>query len=114
LSGKFSSGGRNTGKALFMNECQNKLVDGGHHPGGVAFHPDGKAVSVMPIRLAKGIATLTRNKNLQIAADLMAYFDKIGKMGDPAETNAILGGPTLTLNDRIRQQQSQSLVKEEA
>jgi NADH dehydrogenase len=69
------------------------------------FHPDGKPVSVMPIWLAKVMGTLTGNKTLKFAAGLMDYFDKIGEMGDPAETNEILGGPTTTLDAWIKQRQ---------
>jgi uncharacterized protein YbjT (DUF2867 family) len=62
------------------------------------FHPDGKPVSVMPIWLAKAMALLTRNDMLKFASDLMAYFDKIGEMGDPTEANQLLGAPTITLD----------------
>ena len=61
------------------------------------FYPDGKPVSVMPIWLAKVMAALTRNDMLKFASDLMAYFDKIGEMGDPTEANQLLGAPTTTL-----------------
>jgi hypothetical protein len=66
-----------------------------------AFYPDGKPVSVMPIWLAKVMGTLTRNDALKFAGRLMAYFDKVGELGDPAEANRILGAPTTTLDDWI-------------
>ena len=47
------------------------------------------------------------NKTMRFAAGLMAYFDKIGEMGDPAEANAILGAPATTLDDWMKQRQSQ-------
>jgi NADH dehydrogenase len=61
------------------------------------FHPDGKAVSVMPIWLAKLMGIITRNEGLKFASGLMAYFDKVGELGDPAEANRLLGAPTTTL-----------------
>jgi NADH dehydrogenase len=62
------------------------------------FYPDGKPVSVMPVWLAKVMATLTRNDMLKFASDLMAYFDKVGELGDPTEANQLLGAPTTTLD----------------
>jgi len=38
---------------------------------------------------------------------LTGYFDKVGEMGDPAEANAILGAPGITLDDWMEQRQSQ-------
>jgi uncharacterized protein YbjT (DUF2867 family) len=65
------------------------------------FYPDGKPVSVMPIWLAKVMGTLTRNDALKFASRLMAYFDKVGELGDPTEANRILGAPTTMLDDWI-------------
>lgn len=62
------------------------------------FYPTAK-VSVMPIRLAKLMGALTGNAELKYVARLMAYFDKVGEMGDPAEANAILGAPSLRLEE---------------
>jgi uncharacterized protein YbjT (DUF2867 family) len=77
-----------------------------------AFHPEGKPVSVMPIWLAKVMAFLTRNEMLKFASELMAYFDKIGEMGDPTEANQLLGGPTITLDEWIKQRQAETIDKE--
>jgi len=68
-----------------------------------ALYPDGKPVSVMPIWLAKVMATLTRNDMLKFASDLMAYFDKVGELGDPTEANQLLGAPATTLEAWIEQ-----------
>lgn len=32
-----------------------------------------------------------------MTAEMMASFDAVGELGDPAEANAILGAPTTTL-----------------
>jgi hypothetical protein len=33
----------------------------------------------------------------------MAYFDRVGELGDPSEANELLGPPTTTLEEWIRQ-----------
>lgn len=71
------------------------------------FYPEGKSVSVMPIWLAKVIGTLTRNDTLKFASSLMAYFDKVGELGDPTEANQILGAPTTTLDAWMQQRKTQ-------
>jgi NADH dehydrogenase len=72
-----------------------------------ALHPDGAAVSIMPLWLAKLMGTLTGNEFLKFAAALMAYFDKIGEMGDPTEANEILGAPETTLDAWIAQRKTE-------
>lgn len=71
-----------------------------------ACHPDFGKVSVMPIWLAKLMGTLTRNEMLKYASDLMAYFEKVGELGDPAEANRLLGAPTTTLDAWIAQRKA--------
>ncbi len=68
-----------------------------------AFHPEIESVSVMAIWLAKVIAILTRNDMLKFASDLMAYFAKVGEIGDPTEANQLLGAPTTALDAWIAQ-----------
>ena len=31
-------------------------------------------------------------------AEMMAYFEKVGEMGDPTEANQLLDAPTITLD----------------
>jgi uncharacterized protein YbjT (DUF2867 family) len=71
------------------------------------FYPDGKPVSVMPVWLAKMMAVLTRNDMLKFASDLMAYFDKVGELGDPTEANQLLGAPTTTLDGWMEQRKQE-------
>ncbi|MEZ4416382.1 MAG: NAD(P)H-binding protein [Gemmatimonadota bacterium] len=66
-----------------------------------ALYPEIESVSVLPIGLARIMALLTRNAGLKYATELMAYFDKAGEPGDPAEANRLLGAPTLTLEQWI-------------
>jgi uncharacterized protein YbjT (DUF2867 family) len=72
------------------------------------FYPDAKPVSVMPIWLAKTIAKLTANKDMQAGASIMGYFDKVQEMGDPGEANAILGAPEITLDEWMNKRRSQT------
>ena len=40
-----------------------------------------------------------RRKALGGIVELIEYFDKVGESGDPTETNALFGAPSLTLDD---------------
>lgn len=62
------------------------------------FHPDIKEVSSMPFWLVKILATITGDRGLRGAGELMSYFEKVGERGDPAEANRILGAPAITLD----------------
>lgn len=66
------------------------------------FHPEIKKVQNTPIWLIKTMGFITRDKMLRFIGNLMAYFDKVGEMGDPTEANSILGAPTLTLDEWIK------------
>jgi hypothetical protein len=39
-------------------------------------------------------------------AELMAYFEQAGEMGDPAEANRLLGAPATTLDAWIEQRKA--------
>ena len=68
-----------------------------------AFHPHVESVSVMPVDTARAIARSTGNQQLGFFAELMAYFDQVGEMGDPSEANQLLGAPATTLDAWIEQ-----------
>jgi hypothetical protein len=36
----------------------------------------------------------------------MAYFDKVGEMGDPTEANQLLGAPETTLDEWIEKRKA--------
>ncbi len=59
-------------------------------------YPEIKKVSTVPLRVIKIIAILTGNAQLKGAASLFAYFEKVKEMGNPDETNALLGKPETT------------------
>jgi hypothetical protein len=52
--------------------------------------------------MANLLGLVTCNDQLMFAAGLMAYFDKVGELGDPTEANQLLGGPTITLEAWIK------------
>jgi uncharacterized protein YbjT (DUF2867 family) len=54
-----------------------------------------------PFWMLSIIATLTRNRQLAAAIDLMKYFERLPEYGDPTEANRILGAPTLTLEQWV-------------
>lgn len=53
---------------------------------------------VMSLFKARLVGLFTGNRKLRAAADLMAYFEKVGEPGDPMEANELLGAPTTTLD----------------
>lgn len=63
-----------------------------------ALHPEIGAVSAMPTWLGRLMGAVTRNPGLTYASRLMAYFDRVGEFGDPAEADRMLGSPTTTLD----------------
>lgn len=66
--------------------------------------PEVTSVSVMPVWLARLIAALTRNEEMKFGVMMMAYFDRVGELGDPTEANRLLGAPSTTLDAWLAQQ----------
>jgi hypothetical protein len=62
------------------------------------FHPEIKNISSMPFWLVRMLATLTRSQGLKGIGEMMAYFEKVGETGGPANADDILGVPTITLD----------------
>jgi uncharacterized protein YbjT (DUF2867 family) len=73
------------------------------------FHPEIESVPLMPIEAARATAASTGNQMLGFFAELMAYFEKVGEMGDPTEANELLGAPSTTLDAWIEQQKAPTL-----
>lgn len=63
-----------------------------------ALHPEVTRISRMPVWLVRMMAALMRNDLMRFGADIAAYFDRVGELGDPAEANRLLGAPTTTLD----------------
>ena len=59
------------------------------------------ALKIMRLKLwqARLIARLTRRERLIYITRLIDYFDKVGELGDPTEANALLGAPSITLDE---------------
>jgi uncharacterized protein YbjT (DUF2867 family) len=75
------------------------------------FHPEIKKVSVLPIWAAKIMATVMRSDRFIFFTEIMTYFDKVGEMGDAAETNSILGPAKTTLDTWIEQRKNDQEIK---
>jgi uncharacterized protein YbjT (DUF2867 family) len=74
-----------------------------------AFHPKVESVPLMPIEAARATAASTGNQMLGYFAEMMAYFEKVGEMGDPGEANNLLGAPETTLDAWIEQRKAQTV-----
>ncbi len=63
---------------------------------------------IMQMKLwqAQLLANLGNRKKLKEATKLIAYFDKVGELGDPSEANSLLGAPNTTLEKWIERQKS--------
>lgn len=63
---------------------------------------------IMHMRLwqARVLAKVLGREELADAVRLIAYFDKVGEVGDPTEANRLFGAPTTTLEEWCRMQKS--------
>jgi uncharacterized protein YbjT (DUF2867 family) len=77
-----------------------------------AFHPEVESVPVMPIEAARATAESTGNQMLGFFASLMAYFEKVGELGEPTEANQLLGAPATTLDEWIAQRKASITSRE--
>jgi uncharacterized protein YbjT (DUF2867 family) len=69
-------------------------------------YPEIKKVSSVPIWIMKMIGLFTGNKELKGVASLFAYFEKVNELGNPDETNALLGKPTTTFENWVQSKAS--------
>jgi len=63
-----------------------------------AFRPDIEKVTVLPIEIARAQAQATGNTMLGFMAEMMAYFDATGELGNSDEADRIFGPATTTLD----------------
>lgn len=75
-------------------------------------YPGIKKVSTAPLWIIKTIAALTGNAELRDAASLFAYFGKVKELGNPDETNELLGNPDTTFEKWINSGVSQLSIKD--
>jgi len=67
-----------------------------------ALHPEIKTFSHRPYWLLRLIAWLSGNAELRNGVNMVSYLEKVGERGDPAEANAILGAPQVTLDQWLQ------------
>jgi uncharacterized protein YbjT (DUF2867 family) len=60
-------------------------------------HPEIRKIENPPTWLLRATARMTRNRLLRQALDLMAYFERVGELGDPGEANRLFDPPETTL-----------------
>jgi NADH dehydrogenase len=65
-------------------------------------HP-GHRIVTLPFWLAEIIARVGRRAELRAALPFLRYIAQTGERGDPTEANAVLGAPTITLEEWSRQ-----------
>ena len=65
-------------------------------------HPEIKTFRRMPYWLLRLIAWLSGNGELRAGVDMVSYLERVGERGDPAEANAILGAPRVTLDEWLQ------------
>ncbi|MFN2224294.1 MAG: SDR family oxidoreductase [Candidatus Promineifilaceae bacterium] len=85
-------------EAMPMNEALSRYCR--------VFHPEVESVPLMPIEAARATAKSSGNQMLGFFAELMAYFEQVGEMGDPGEANQLLGAPATTLEDWLAEMKS--------
>jgi uncharacterized protein YbjT (DUF2867 family) len=71
-------------------------------------YPEIKKVSAFPIWMMRMTGLITGNKQLKGVTSLFAYFEKVNELGNPEETNALLGKPVITFQNWIQSKASPS------
>lgn len=61
------------------------------------------SVGTLPLPIARVIARLSGNGELEFACKLFEAFAAIGEAGDPSEANQLLGAPETTLDQWLRE-----------
>ena len=61
-------------------------------------HPEIRSFRGTPVWLLHLIARLRGSTEMRQGVDMVAYLETVGERGDPAEANAILGAPRITLD----------------
>lgn len=92
---------RALGKRLFVHGPEDVTLEEALVRFGRACHP-GLEVMRMKLWQARLVARLPGREKLRYVTRLIAYFDKVGELGDPTEANALLGAPSITLEEWFR------------
>ncbi|MCP4655590.1 MAG: NAD(P)H-binding protein [bacterium] len=88
---------RSLGKRLFIHGPEGITLPHALERFFKACHSELK-VTRLKLWQARLFAKLTGRAGLAYVTRLIAYFDKVGELGDPAEANALLGAPSITLD----------------
>jgi len=70
-------------------------------------HPGIRGIQHIPFGMARTMAWLRHSPEMRAGVDMVAYLEKVGERGDPAEADALLGAPRVTL-DRWLQMRRES------
>jgi uncharacterized protein YbjT (DUF2867 family) len=89
---------RAIGKRLFVHGPEGIRLPDAVERLFAACHPE---LKVMRLRLWQAglMARFTRREELKNVTNLIDYFDRVGEIGDPSEANALLGAPSITLDE---------------
>ncbi len=89
---------RTLGKVLYVHGPEAVTLPDALERFHTTCHPD---LRVMRMKLwqARLVARITGREGLTYVTKLIAYFDKVGELGDPTEANALLGAPSTTLDE---------------
>lgn len=94
---------RALGKRLFVHGPESMTLPDAFRRFVRTCYP-GKKVTRMKLWQAQWLAKLTGREELAEATQLIAYFDRVGELGNPAEANALFGAPSVTLDEWCRMQ----------
>jgi uncharacterized protein YbjT (DUF2867 family) len=89
---------RALGKRLFIHGPEGVTLPDALERFYAACYPNLRVMR-MKVWQARLVARMTRRKGLAYVANLIAYFDRVGELGNPAEANALLGAPSTTLDE---------------
>jgi len=89
---------RALGRRLFVHGPEGVTLPDALERFYAACHP-GLKLMRLKLRQARLIARLTRREGLTYVTKLIDYFDRVGELGDPSEANALLGAPSITLDE---------------
>lgn len=96
---------RALGKRLFVHRPEGITLPDALERFVTACHPELKIMR-MKLWQARAIAKLTGREGLTYVTRLIAYFDKVGELGDPTEANTLFGAPQSGLKSGSRRRET--------
>lgn len=92
---------RALGKRLFIHGPEGITLPDALERFVTACHPELK-ITRLKLWQARAVAKLIRREGLTYVTRLIAYFDKVGELGDPTEANALFGAPSIRLEEWLK------------